>query len=233
MNDGEDKKLTPVAMNGRGVQLTKIEEFYRFGQYVVKSGLAPTAIDTPEKAMIAMQTGIEAGMTPMAALNAVAVVKGKATWYSKSAKGRVLSSGVCTHWDQGVEGLGDDRRGWVKSRRKGIEGVKETRFSVRDAKGLGLWGRNEWARQSDNMLLCRAIGRHCADWYSDVMLNLRTFEEVRDADWPDKPKQIEATDKPDPLLSEPEERDAEIVNGDDELFPPSEGTSNGGGETDE
>ena len=205
----------PIEINGHGLQLTGLDEMYRWAKYVKASGLAPDTLKTPEAIMVAMQAGLEAGMTPMAALNSIAVVKGRPTWYSKAAKGRVLSSGFCKDWTQGVDGEGDKRRGWVKSKRQGLEGYKETQFSVADAKGLGLWGKNEWARQPDNMLLCRAIGRHVIDWYGDVMNNMRTYEEVQDADWPDRSRDIEPPSSPDPLLV-----DAEIVEDDpkDDLF---------------
>ena len=102
MPSNEIEKVTPakvpIEINGHGLQLTGLDEMYRWAKYVKASGLAPDTLKTPEAIMVAMQAGLEAGMTPMAALNSIAVVKGRPTWYSKAAKGRVLSSGFCKDW---------------------------------------------------------------------------------------------------------------------------------------
>ena len=58
---------------------TSFEDAYRFANVVVKAGMAPKSLDTAEKAMVAIMHGLEVGLTPMAALQSIAVVNGMPT----------------------------------------------------------------------------------------------------------------------------------------------------------
>ncbi|MEA3225638.1 MAG: hypothetical protein U9Q07_06770, partial [Planctomycetota bacterium] len=45
--------------NGRGLQLTSMSDYKEFALCVAKSGMAPRSLDTPEKVLVAVQTGAE------------------------------------------------------------------------------------------------------------------------------------------------------------------------------
>ena len=55
----------PIAFGGQGVQLASLDEAYRFANAVVASGFAPRGMEKPESVLIAIQLGMELGMTPM------------------------------------------------------------------------------------------------------------------------------------------------------------------------
>ena len=57
-----------IALGAQGVQLASIDEAFRFARAVVASGFAPKGMEKPESVMIAIQLGMELGLTPMAAL---------------------------------------------------------------------------------------------------------------------------------------------------------------------
>jgi len=201
----EEKKTDMVLTNGKGLQITSLSEAYRFSQQVCKSGMVPAGLNTPEKVLVAAQTGMEAGLTFMAAVKAVYVIKGTPAWYGKAAKGLILNKGVCESWEQGWEGEDDDRHAWVKSRRKGLDTDLETVFSMAQAKRRQLTGKGEWKNEPDNMLMWRAIGRHCDQWYSDVLLGLPLVEVAGDSDWVDPltgQGEEEVPSTPDPLMAQ-------------------------------
>ena len=69
--------LTIAPSNGRGLQLTSIDDVMRFARIVITSGLAPKSFDTPEKVVIALVTGMELGISAMQSLQGLAVTNGR------------------------------------------------------------------------------------------------------------------------------------------------------------
>lgn len=180
------EKSDMAVTNRSGISITTLSEAARMADAVYKSGMVPASLNSPEKVLVAAQVGMEAGLTFMAAVKSIYVVKGTPAWRGSAAKGLILNKGVCESWTQGWEGKDDSRYAWVKSKRKGMADVNETRFDVATAKRMGLWGKSDpWRGDSDNMLMWRAIGRHCDQWYSDVLLGMPLAEVARDKDWVD------------------------------------------------
>lgn len=187
------KKTTPttelarasVGMNEHGIQLRSMDDLARWCDTVAKSGLAPSGLDTPAKVAVAVQTGLEAGLTPMAALRSVVVVNGRPSWYGEAALSLIRRSKVCSRGPEvGVEGEGESRAGFCRFTRDGQP--FETRFTVADAKRARLWGKaGPWTAAPDDMLLWRAVSRAGKRYFSDVLMGLTVDREV--ADYADAP----------------------------------------------
>lgn len=169
-----------VVMDEHGMQIRSLDEAWRFATSVVKSGLAPKGLDTPEKVLVALQTGMEAGLKPMAALRSVVVINGLPSWKGDQALALVRASGVLVDFGSEVTGDGEAQACRVWSQRKGGE-RRESVFSVKDAKRAGLWGKaGPWTQYPQRMLYYRALGFHLRDYYSDVLMGLAISEEVAD-----------------------------------------------------
>jgi hypothetical protein len=180
--------LAPIAMGPTGVQLQTIEDAYRFAKAVALSGFAPKGMEKPESIVVAVQLGMELGLTPMAALQNIGVINGRPGIYGDAALALVRASGECASYSQKMEGEGDKRTAVVISTRKGSEPL-ETRFSVADAKLAGLWGKSgPWSQYPERMLLFRARGFNLRDNFGDVLKGLRTHEELRDI--PREPRNV-------------------------------------------
>ena len=54
-------------------------EKYEMASVLCKSGLIPSGLNSPEKVFVALQWGHELGLSPMVAVNNVAVINGKPT----------------------------------------------------------------------------------------------------------------------------------------------------------
>ena len=65
-----------IPLAKRGIVIDNITDLMRFASTCVRSGLAPFGIDTPEKAFVAVEYGMELGLRPMQALKRVAVING-------------------------------------------------------------------------------------------------------------------------------------------------------------
>lgn len=203
MNDTDKESQTQLATvdipaNSRGVALTSYEDMLRFSQAVSKSGLAPKGMERPEAILVAIQMGLELGLSPMGALQNIAVINGRPGIFGDAALALVRNSGLCESYKQNLEGEGDNRVAVVRSARKGEEPL-ETRFSVADAKKAQLWGKSgPWTQYPERMLMFRARGFNLRDNFSDVLKGFKTTEELQDYPATEKPAHARVVD-PEPL----------------------------------
>ncbi len=171
------RALVPVDFDGA----------YRIANVVVTAGMAPYSLNTVPKAMVAIMHGLEVGLTPMQALQSIAVINGKPTIYGDGAIALCLASPVCEDIEEFYEGEeGTDKyKAICIAKRKGKKPVKGE-FSINDAKVAGLWtktGKNgektPWQTYPKRMLKMRARWA-LRDAFADVMKGLHLREEVED-----------------------------------------------------
>lgn len=171
-----------ISFGNQGVQLSSIDEAFRFAKAVVASGFAPRGMEKPESVMIAIQLGMELGLTPMAALQNTAVINGRPAIYGDAALALVRASGLLVSYQEEEIGeAGKDTHGYkVTAQRQGFAAQSET-FTVADAKQGKLWGKSgPWSDYPKRMLKFRARGFILRDQFGDVLKGLRTVEEARD-----------------------------------------------------
>jgi hypothetical protein len=172
----------PLPMGNRGIELESFESLYRFAQCIAASPFAPKGMEAPEAIVVAIQLGMELGLSPMAALQNVAVVNGRPSIYGDAALALVRASGKCESYTQSISGEGDARTASVTSKRTGEQALTHT-FSVAEAKKAGLWGKaGPWTQYPERMLLFRARGFNLRDNFGDVLKGLATKEEADDID---------------------------------------------------
>jgi hypothetical protein len=169
-----------VPMGRTGIILQTMEDMWRFSQYVAVSGLAPKGMERPESIMVAIQMGAEVGMSPMQALQSIAVINNRPGIFGDAALALIRGSGELEKYSQHTSGEGDGRKSVVKVTRRGQEEMIGE-FSVADAKKAGLWGKaGPWTQYPDRMLLFRARGFVLRDAFGDVLKGIRTTEELGD-----------------------------------------------------
>ncbi|MCK7474052.1 MAG: hypothetical protein MZV49_12175 [Rhodopseudomonas palustris] len=145
--------------------------------------MAPKGLESPEKAMVAIMHGLEVGLTPMNALQSIAVVNGRPTVWGDGAIGLARGSGLLEWMEEKFDGAeGTDAFKAVclvkrKVRPKPIRGE----FSAADAKAAGLWGKaGPWQQYRKRMLQMRARAFALRDGFADVLKGLAIKEEVED-----------------------------------------------------
>lgn len=178
-----DARPAPMIAGGRvqAIVPQSMEEAYRLAVAVCKAGMAPKGLDTPEKAMIAIMHGLEIGLTPMSALQRIAVVNGRPTIWGDAAIGLVRGSGLCEFVKEEIVGEGDKRAGKCAAKRKGEPEPVVRTFSVSDAKRAGLWDKaGPWKQFPDRMLQLRARAFALRDGFADVLGGLYLREEVEE-----------------------------------------------------
>lgn len=201
----------PMVMSDRGVQLRSFAELWRFAQTALAGNVAPKGMTSVGQVALAIQTGMEAGLTPMHSLQAVVVINGNTSWRGQAAVGLIRSHPRCKYIRHWSEGTGDDMRGVCVSLRVGATREERTDFTVAQARTAGLWlkrGRKgedtPWITYPDRQLMWRAVGFHAKDHWAEVLGGFPIAEEAQD--YPAREEvSVRATlpppSSPDPLLA--------------------------------
>lgn len=196
-----EPKKPRLNVGENGLQITGMEELFRFAGMVASTpGFAPKGMEKPESICVAIQFGFELGLSPMQALQSLAVINGRPSIYGDAAKALIESSGLMEEYKQWYEidgkklttGDGYPRTptqaelknesliACVMSKRKGREPMVHT-FSIGDAKAAVLLGKaGPWVQYTSRMLMWRARGFNLRDNFGDVLKGLHTAEETRD-----------------------------------------------------
>ncbi len=190
-NGGAIVKRESVSIGGRGIILESMDGLVRFATAVSKSGLAPKGIETPEAIAVAIQMGLEVGLTPMAALQNIAVINGRPTIWGDAQLAICRSTGELEEIEEWYEVGGkrqprnpqvfsDDATAVCRVKRRGFAAV-EGGFSVADAKRANLWGKQgPWTQYPSRMLKFRARSFALRDQFGDALKGLLSAEEVAD-----------------------------------------------------
>lgn len=144
---------------------------------LVASRFLPTAIDTPEKAIAVMLTGVELGIPKMQALRQIVVIQGKPTLSAELMAALIYRA----HGDDALRftettaercTIAYKRRGWAKA--------DTYSFTLQDAKEAGLLGKagGNWERYRPAMLRARAISAVARIGFPDVIGGMYTAEEL-------------------------------------------------------
>jgi hypothetical protein len=174
----------PTLQAGGTVKAIVPQDFdgaWRIAVAVTKAGMAPKGLESPEKAMVAIMHGMEVGLTPMAALQSIAVVNGRPTIWGDGAIGLVRGSGKCEWIKERIDGHDDNMVAVCEVKRKGEDDPIRARFSVADAKKASLWGKaGPWQQYPKRMLAMRARAFALRDGFADILRGLGIAEEVQD-----------------------------------------------------
>lgn len=164
---------------------------YRIARVVVEAGMAPPTLDSIPKAMVAILHGLEVGLTPMQALQSIAVINGKPTIWGDAALALIYASGKMEWIEEVTTGnWGNDNYTAVcRVLRVGPkQKVMIGEFSIGDAKTAKIWekrGRNgqdtPWITYPKRMVKMRARWV-LRDAFADVLKGLHLREEVEDTE---------------------------------------------------
>ncbi|MFO1148313.1 MAG: hypothetical protein U1E62_08045 [Alsobacter sp.] len=159
-----------------------MEEALTLAKAVVAARMAPRGMETPEACLVAILHGLEVGLTPLMALQRIAVIEGRPTIWGEGAMALVRASGLARSLREWVEGdTPDTWQAQCEVLRKGECEPVTTCFSVADARRAGLWGKpGPWSSYPRRMLQMRARAFALRDVFADVLGGLYLREEIED-----------------------------------------------------
>lgn len=188
------------------------EAKYQMAGVLCKSGLIPSGLNTAEKVFAALQWGHELGLTPMVAVNNIAVINGKPT----------LSADImCAVVKRSPEYGGikwiemSDTKAECEITRILPNGEKETipsTFTIEDAEKAGLLEKDVWKKYTKRMLKHRCLSYGLKDMFPDLLAGLYDPEEMESVQSektaPTTERNVTPVEEPKKVIEEPK---AEVV----------------------
>jgi hypothetical protein len=157
-----------------------LSQAMELAKIIAESDLAPKDYrGKPGNVLIAVQMGAEVGLSPMSAIQNIAVINGKPSIYGDAGKALLLQAGIVIEEDntETVKRTGIAR---CKITRPGHPPCERT-FSIDDAKTAGLFKKQgPWTNYPERQMAWRAFWFAARDIASDVLKGLRGAEEVQD-----------------------------------------------------
>lgn len=184
-----------IALSGEGMALApkNFEQALQFARMLAETDFVPKEfINKPGAVLAAIQYGAELGLTPMAALQSIAIVNGRPSLWGDGALAILKSNRAC-EW---VHELPPDEAircgyGECTIKRKGDPEVVTRRFTKEMAEQAGLWGGKSqdpakkkyepWYLYPGRMLQMRARSWAMRDAIPEAFRGIQIREEVLDA----------------------------------------------------
>lgn len=180
-NDAPAKERKVVVATGAKLAAfipQTLEEAWKLAGALAHSGMTPKSYGSDQnKIMVGMMAGAEVGLTPMAALQSIAVIGNNPSLWGDGALGLIQASGLL----EDMEETDDGHAATCTMKRKGRTTPIVRSFSMDDAKRAGLSGKaGPWAQYPARMRQMRARAFAMRDGFADVLRGLHIAEEARD-----------------------------------------------------
>jgi hypothetical protein len=156
-----DEALMPMTLEGLMTQAAML----------VKSGILPKSIKTPEAAAAIILTGRELDIPPMQAFRAIYIVNGKPTISTEHMAAMLLQAGIRYNIDKlDTEGC------TITFKRPDMSYTHS--FTKEDAKAAGLLGKDVWKAYPKDMLYNRCFSSGARKFAPDVLGKMYTPDEI-------------------------------------------------------
>jgi hypothetical protein len=172
----------PPALGSRGIELSDFNQLWNFAGIVKTSGMHPRGMDTQEKIFLALQTGLEIGLTPMSALQNAMVVNNRVSFWGELVVGLVQSHPEFVDMTTEYKGEGKSRECFVTITRKGRSpevghfSIAKAEHLISDPNKKDTWGHPGY---QDDMLFWRAFGR-AKRAFSDRLKGVKLPHEIEE-----------------------------------------------------
>ena len=147
--------------------------------------------DKPQDVLLAMEYGNALNLSPLQAIQNIAVINGRPSLWGDAVLGLVQASGNCESYAEEMIGSigGDDYGFKCTAKRRDNGSAFSNTFTVSHAKRAGLWGKQgPWTQYPDRMLKMRARSFTLRDAFPDVLRGIGVAEEVQDT--PAEPRNV-------------------------------------------
>ena len=174
------RQLVPVTMGQGGVlRPSNLTEAIEVAKLMAHSGMVPKQYEgNPGAVLVAIQMGAELGLSPMSAIQNIAVINGRPSLWGDAMLALIVSHPKCEDVVESFDEKTMTATCMVK--RSGRTPIERT-FSMADAKTAGLQGKQgPWSQYPKRMLQQRARGFALRDAFPDALRGIISCEESGD-----------------------------------------------------
>lgn len=165
------------------VSPANMSEAIEYSKMIASSCFCPTNMrNKPGDVLVAVQLGAEVGLSPIQALQNIAVINNRPVLWGDATVAVVQGHPRYIRHDEWTEGTIEkgDMVAFCSITRKGSEQHIRS-FSIDDAKRAKLWGKpGPWVQYPARMLAMRARAFAFRDKFSDALKGIQFREEVED-----------------------------------------------------
>lgn len=209
-----DKEVVVQGFNPVSLMPATFEQKYQMAQVLSKSGLIPAGLNTPEKVCVALEWGHELQLSPMVAVNNIAVINGKPT-LSADLMGALVKRSPEYGGIEWIEQT-EQKAECVITRilPNGKEEKYTSSFTMEDARNAGLTGKDVWKKYPKRMLKHRCMAYGLRDVFPDLLAGLYEPEEMESIQPQEKnitPQERNVTPKEEPKPIENKEPAQEVI----------------------
>ncbi|MEO5367463.1 MAG: recombinase RecT [Magnetococcus sp. WYHC-3] len=188
MEDLQIKDATPhkesidTAMTTSGGLVPKnLDQLWRLANIMAKSGLMPKGLQTPEAVCVAIQMGLEVGLSPMQAVQNIAIINNRPSIWGDAGLALVEASTLLEDFKETITQENGNIVATCWAKRKGRKTPVERTFTTEDAKQANLHKKEgPWQQYPKRMTQMRARWWVLRDLFPDVLKGLKAAEEVQD-----------------------------------------------------
>lgn len=179
-----DQPKLPGVVGARPLAIvpTSFDEIWRMGNMLSQTQMVPEAFrGKPNDCTAAIMAGLELGLSPMAALQSIAVVNGRPALWGDGLMAVVRASGLL-EW---IKEEDDGNRATCTVKRRGEPDPVVRTFSQTQAALAGLSGKGVWKQYPERMRTMRARSWALRDTFADVLRGIASVEEMQDVEMRD------------------------------------------------
>lgn len=130
--------------------------------------------DNPGALAAAIRTGRELGLSPMVSMRSLYVVQGKVGIYYDASVGLLRQRGYKVHWEKT-----DASEARVVLTHQDGSSI-DLRYTEKDARTAGLWGKGTWIKHPATMLRARALMNAARAFAGEIFAGLYCEDEIQE-----------------------------------------------------
>jgi RecT family len=161
-----------------------LKEALQLASLLSKSKLVPKGFENQEACLVGILYGMEVGLSPIAALQRMAIIDGRPTIWGDAALALIQASGLLVSISEDIieseihKNSTPHFSATCSVKREGRSDPVTRSFSIEDAKRAGLWQKpGPWKDYPKRMLMMRARAFALRDAFPDVLAGLYLREE--------------------------------------------------------
>lgn len=187
-----------------------IDDKLQMAKMLAQSGLMPDGLRTPAQVFVALQMGAELGLSPMIAVNNIAVIKGRPTLSAAImdaiARNHPAYRGMTITYNDSPLAC------TVIIRRAIGDNIEEFTgyFDWDEAAAAGLVGKDNWRNYPKRMLKARAMSFAARDAFPDALAGMYSKEEYMDEPDLVEPRDVSPEKAPEEIKKDGAEVDIPI-----------------------
>ena len=175
-----DEPAKEVTATGAVMKLTEwVQELnaaHTLASALCNTGLVPQAYrGKPDDGAVAILTGYELGLSPVAALKNIIIVNGRSSMYAQTMAALLQSRGHKIWTEESTSASVT-----VSARRKGSSKTETVTWTMERAQRAGYTSNKRYATNPEQMLYARCVSEVAPRVAADVILGIATVEDLQD-----------------------------------------------------